>query len=106
MKAIKKQWMNEPDILELSEMIKAIAHPARVAIMCLLCNNAEKKLTVKCIYNELQMAQPVISRHLGILRNSGLVERATEGSKTYYELKERNKNAKHISKCFSSFNKS
>lgn len=100
MKVAKKQLIKEQDILELSEMLKAIAHPARVAIMCLICNSAEGKLTVKCIYDELQMAQPVISRHLGILKNSGLLERLIEGSKTYYTLYNKNKNVRHISKCF------
>ena len=100
----KKQLQKVPDILELSEMLKAIAHPARVAIMYLLCNSSEKRLTVKCIYNELKMAQPVISRHLGILKNSGLIEREVENSKIYYRLQEKNKNVRHISRCFSTLN--
>lgn len=101
MKNINQNWQNNLDFLELSEMLKAIAHPARVAIMYLLCNSSQKKLTVKYIYDELEMAQPVISRHLGILRNSGLTERLVEDSKTYYKLQEKNKNVQHIAKCLS-----
>jgi DNA-binding transcriptional ArsR family regulator len=72
------------DLAELSEMLKAVAHPSRMAIMLLLSKNAENKMTVLCIYKELETAQPVISRHLGILKNSGLLSRVAEGSKKYF----------------------
>lgn len=100
--ATKKKWMESANIVELSEMLKAIAHPSRMAIMFLLCNDKNKKMTVKCVYEQLNMPQPVISRHLGILKNSGLLRRVVKGSKTFYEIEENNKNVQHISKCFTS----
>ncbi len=98
-----KKWIDSAEMLELTEMLKAISHPSRVAIMFLLCNNENKRMTVKAIYDELKMSQPVISRHLGILKNGGLLVRVIEGSKTYYEIKEKNKNVNHITMCFASF---
>jgi len=98
----EKKWIDSDEMLELAEMLKAIAHPSRMAIMFLLCNNAEKRMSVKSIYDELKMAQPVISRHLGILKNGGLVKRVIQGSKTFYELKQDNTNVTRISMCFSS----
>jgi ArsR family transcriptional regulator len=100
----KKKWIDSEEMLELSEMLKAIAHPSRMTIMFLLCNSNEKRMTVKSIYDEMKMSQPVISRHLSILKNGGLVKRVIQGSKTFYELKVDNKNVERIALCFSSLN--
>lgn len=99
--AIKKNWIESEDMLEFSEMLKSLAHPSRVSIVYLLAQNKEKKMTVKSIYEELRMSQPVISRHLGILKNSGLLQRVSEGINIYYKLNPGNKNVKQISNCLS-----
>ena len=95
----KQQRFKNPELIELSMMLKALAHPSRIAIMYLI-SNSKKKLTVKCIYNELKMSQPVISRHLGILKNCGLLERSTDDGHTYYTVRTENKTAKQIVDCF------
>lgn len=99
--AIKKNWIESEEMLEFSEMLKSLAHPSRVSIVYLLAQNKEKKMTVKSIYEELRMSQPVISRHLGILKNSGLLQRVSEGINIYYKLNPGNKNVKQISACLS-----
>jgi DNA-binding transcriptional ArsR family regulator len=99
--AIKKNWIESEEMLEFSEMLKSLAHPSRVSIVYLLTQNKEKKMTVKSIYEELRMSQPVISRHLGILKNSGLLQRVSEGINIYYKLNLGNKNVKQISACLS-----
>jgi DNA-binding transcriptional ArsR family regulator len=96
-----KEWLKSKDLIELSEMLKALAHPSRIGIMHILCRNEVKKHMVKDIYNELRLAQPVISRHLGILRKTHLVKRTMEGPITYYELNTENKFTRQISQCFS-----
>ena len=95
----KQQKFKNPDLIELSLMLKALAHPSRIAIMHLI-SNSKNKLTVKCIYNELKMSQPVISRHLGILKNCGLLQRSTDDGNTYYAVQTGNKTAKQIVDCF------
>lgn len=97
---IEKFWTKHAEISRFANMVKAMAHPARMAIMYLLCSN--KSMTVKCIYNELKLKQPVISRHLGILKNGGLVIRRQKGAQTFYELNLADDDVKHISKCFKS----
>ena len=97
-----EMWTKNKKLIELSEILKSIGHPSRVAILYLLCNCKDKRMTVKGIYNELNMAQPVISRHLGILRNCGLVKRINEGQNIYYELCENNETVKHLANCFMS----
>jgi DNA-binding transcriptional ArsR family regulator len=93
------KWVKSKEANELFEMLKAIAHPSRLAIMYLLSRQKEKRMTVKCIYKELDAAQPVISRHLIILKNTGLLKRINEGSSIFYELCENNKLVKTISDC-------
>lgn len=84
-------------------MLKALAHPSRISIMVLLCDVDNNRMTVKRIYSQMKMPQPVISRHLGILKNVGLVERISEGSNIFYGLSQKNELAMHITKCFSRF---
>src|SRR5438105_2278860 len=96
----KKEWLQSKNLTELSEMLKALGHPSRIAIMYLLYHSKEKRMTVKCVYHELKMPQPIISRHLGILKNCGLLKRVAEGSDTFYELNLENKNSFHISQSF------
>lgn len=83
----------------LAEALKSISHPERIAIVNLIYGCKEKRMTVKHIYESLKMEQPIVSRHLGILKRSGILERETEGVNTFYCLFENNKMAKQIYKC-------
>ena len=63
-------------------MAKAIAHPARIAILQqLLKANA-------CICgdlaDELGLAQPTISQHLKELKNAGMIQGTVEGTSVCY----------------------
>jgi predicted transcriptional regulator len=67
---------------KLAVMMKAIAHPARIAIIQqLLKANA-------CIcgdlVNELGLAQATISQHLKELKSSGLIKGTIEGTSVCY----------------------
>ncbi len=84
----------------MAEIMKAVAHPDRLAILNLLCKKKSKKLMVKTIYEELGLQQPIVSRHLNILKNAGVVKRLQEGQKTFYCLCNEKKSVQSISKCF------
>ena len=83
----------------LAEALKSISHPERIAIVNLICGYKEKRMTVKSIYESLELEQPIVSRHLGILKRSGVLERKTEGLNTFYCLCENNEIAEQIYKC-------
>jgi ArsR family transcriptional regulator len=70
----------------LAEQLKSLAHPDRIAILKLMCDSGFERMTVKSIYDELKMEQPIVSRHLSIMRKSGLLKRAQEKNATYYGL--------------------
>ena len=73
-------------MIKIAEILKAIAHPDRLVILGLLCKSSEKRLTVKVIYEKLSMQQPIVSRHLNILKTAGVVTRLQEGKKCFYSL--------------------
>lgn len=71
---------------ELSTLLKALAHPARIAII-------EYLLTVNTcicgdIVNELPLAQPTISQHLKELKNANLIKGEVEGTAICYCINE------------------
>ena len=68
-----------------SEMLKAIAHPIRIAIVDML--NENKKLNVTEIYEALEIEQAVASHHLSILKNKGVVISERYGKNCIYSLK-------------------
>ena len=94
--AIEKQ----NDNYDMAEIMKAVAHPDRLAILNLLCKQKKKTLMVKDIYEELGLQQPIVSRHLNILKNAGVVKRLQEGQKTFYCLCNEKKTIQALSKCF------
>src|SRR5581483_7610114 len=65
--------------------LKAIAEPTRLRLLALL---ASGDLNVKDLTGILGQSQPRISRHLKLLAEAGLVERAPEGSWVYFRLAE------------------
>ncbi len=66
-------------------MLKAIAHPVRIAILKHL--EGGKRLTVTQIHELLGIEQSTTSHHLGILRNKGVLCSNREGKNTFYYLK-------------------
>lgn len=85
---------------DLAEKFRAIGHPARVAILNLLCTCGCSKLAVKDIYDKLNLDQPGTSRHLSIMRMAGILERSKEGGNTYYCLCGHNTHVQCLKKCF------
>lgn len=67
---------------ELARQLKAIAHPARVAILqYLIKTNA---CVCGSIVNELGLAQATISQHLKELKNAGLIQGTIDGVSVCY----------------------
>jgi ArsR family transcriptional regulator len=69
---------------ELASLFKAMAHPARVAIIELLLKN--KKCICGDIVHELPLAQATISQHLKELKNANLIKGTIEGTAICYCL--------------------
>lgn len=67
---------------KLATMLKALAHPARIAIIQYLI----KADTCVCgqLVEEFGLAQPTISQHLKELKNAGLIRGTIEGASICY----------------------
>jgi ArsR family transcriptional regulator len=68
----------------LAARFKALADPARVAIVNRLASSDEV-----CVCNlvaALDLAQPTVSHHLKVLREAGLVDSTRRGTWAYYRL--------------------
>lgn len=68
---------------QLSTLFKALADPTRLRIMNLLLRSPFCVCEMERI---LGLPQPLLSRHLAYLRNSGLVESHRDGMRVNYNL--------------------
>jgi len=69
--------MNTPDTL-----FRALADPTRRALFESLCSGGEQ--TVGALTLQAGVSQPAVSKHLAVLRESGLVLDRHEGRQTHY----------------------
>ncbi len=72
---------------KIAQYAKALAHPARVAILQLLM----KKQSCICgdIVDELPLSQSTISQHLKELKDAGLIKGDIDGAKVCYCINEK-----------------
>lgn len=84
--AITKEELFEDTQKQTARLLKALGHPARIAIVELL---AERKTCV-CgdITEELPLAQSTISQHLKALKKAGIIKGEVDGPRVCYCLNE------------------
>ena len=75
----------EEQLQRSAEVLRGMAHPIRLGIVGLL-NEANGSLSVTKIYTKLDLAQPIVSHHLGVLRNVGVVTKEQQSRFVYYTL--------------------
>jgi DNA-binding transcriptional ArsR family regulator len=63
--------MNDKNIIEMARMLKTMAHPIRLKILCLL---QDGEMTVGEIHRQVQTTNANVSQHLNILRNQGIID--------------------------------
>lgn len=87
----------------LAKYAKALAHPARIAILKLLAS----KQTCICgdIVDELPLSQSTVSQHLKELKEAGLIKGTIEGTMVCYCIDEKEWKAAQqwISQLFESY---
>ncbi|MGE0551671.1 MAG: ArsR/SmtB family transcription factor [Kofleriaceae bacterium] len=69
----------------LTRLFRALGDETRLRIVALL---AHGELCVCHVEKALELSQPNVSRHLGILRMAGVVDARREGTWVYYKLAE------------------
>ena len=79
------------DMLEASGLFRLLGDDARLRMLRLL---AEERLNVSELTAIMGIAQSGVSRHLGLLRDAGLLEENREGGFTYYRAARDGENPK------------
>lgn len=65
-------------------LMKALANPDRLMLLCQL---AQREMSVGELEAALGILQPTLSQQLGVLREDGLVETRREGKHIYYRVR-------------------
>jgi ArsR family transcriptional regulator len=73
----------DEDIMQASMAIKAIAHPLRLKILCVL---AGSELSVQDIVDYVGTSQSNISQHLAILRDKGVLATRKDANRVFYRI--------------------
>ena len=63
-------------------VFKALSDPTRRALFERLCREGER--TVAVLTSGAGVSQPVVSKHLGVLKEAGLVRGRIDGRQTHY----------------------
>lgn len=74
----------EEDIDVASRSLKAMAHPLRLKILCIL--GATTEVSVQDIVDQVGTSQSNISQHLSILRDKGILQSRKDANKVYYRI--------------------
>ena len=75
---------NEDDIIHASHSLKAMAHPLRLEILCILGGTTD--VSVQDIVEQVGTSQSNISQHLSILREKGILASRKDANKVYYRI--------------------
>jgi DNA-binding transcriptional ArsR family regulator len=71
------------DIREASDALKAMAHPLRLKILCLV---GQHELMVQDIVEAVGTSQSNISQHLAVMRERGLIASRKDANKVFYRI--------------------
>jgi predicted transcriptional regulator len=86
--AYTKSELFSPELQNCSTLFKALAHPARHAILKYLADT--KTCITGDLADELPLGRTTVNQHLKELKDAGLIQGTTEGVKTCYCLNVRN----------------
>jgi DNA-binding transcriptional ArsR family regulator len=68
----------------VSQKLKVCGHPVRLKLLCLIERQEEPCVTE--LWQCLNQPQPVISQHLAILKEKGIVDSQIQGNKRIYSI--------------------
>lgn len=66
------------ELINMADMLKAMAHPARLKALIIIANETNEDITAKDILKEIKLSQSTISAHLKQLSDAGLVKTKIE----------------------------
>lgn len=83
--AIEQMFLaSEADLYVASRSLKAMGHPLRLKILCILANGNET--SVQDLVDLVGTSQSNISQHLSILRDKDILASRKEANKVFYRI--------------------
>jgi len=79
----EKKSCKEHIIKSTAEKLKVCGHPLRLKMLCLI---EKQDACVSDLWQCLNQSQPVISQHLAVLKEKGIVESEVLGNKRIYSV--------------------
>ena len=73
----------DEDIQQAARAVKAIAHPLRLKILCIL---GDQEVSVQEIVEQVGTSQSNISQHLSILRDKGVLITRKDANRVFYRI--------------------
>ena len=73
----------EEHIEQASRAMKAMSHPLRLKILCVL---GDKEISVQDIVDHVGTSQSNISQHLAILRDKGILASRKDANRVFYRV--------------------
>jgi DNA-binding transcriptional ArsR family regulator len=73
----------DEDIDRASRSLKAMSHPLRLKILCVL---GDQEVSVQDIVERVGTSQSNISQHLAILRDKGILSSRKDANRVYYKV--------------------
>lgn len=73
----------EEHIEQASRAMKAMSHPLRLKILCVL---GDREVSVQDIVENVGTSQSNISQHLAILRDKGVLRTRKDANRVYYRV--------------------
>ena len=73
----------DDDIDRASRSLKAMSHPLRLKILCVL---GDQEISVQDIVDSVGTSQSNISQHLAILRDKGILFSRKDANRVYYKV--------------------
>ena len=70
-------------VQKFAEKLKVCGHPLRLKLLCMI---ERETSCVTDLWQCLQQSQPVISQHLAVLKEKGIVESEVQGNRRIYSV--------------------
>lgn len=72
------------ELEETARKLKVCGHPVRLRLLCLIAKNEEP--CVSELWVCLSQPQPVVSQHLAVLKDRGIVKSEVQGNRRVYSI--------------------
>ena len=85
---IESNMVSDAEIDAVARMLKAMGHPIRLKILCVLIMRGET--SVRDLVSAVGTSQSNISQHLSVLRDKSILVCRKDANKVYYGIEDEN----------------